>query len=331
MLYNFVQASVSRDELKRKLDAVHQDAMKRLDAGGMDRFEADVTWRKAAASLVRESVIDQFRMQDPTPIFVEARQGTQGDTYEFERLINTLRVVEYSPQSRPQIFTPRKRVHTISTSSFEAAWGIPMQKLIYRQHTINEFASMAAEAIQRHSVEGVLSAANTACYAGANDIYGRPLRTVSASADVQKTELDTAIRRMSAYNSGLVIFGSRYALDAIFSFGGGLSENLKDELNSRGMIGAYRGCRIVQLEDAYNEFYGGFTTIKGATAGETVLMEKLVFIASAQQAGVKLEKDLSPLNWEKFESREGVWETGVRMEHGYLMHSPWRLHVIELA
>src|SRR5262245_31154912 len=123
-MYNFAKASVTRDEQTKRLDALQQDAMKILTEGGVSAFAAKTEWRAAAAALIRESVIDGFRMSDPTPIFTERRDGSLGDTYEFEKLIPTGRVVEYSPQSLPQIFTPRKAKYTISTSSYELAFGI---------------------------------------------------------------------------------------------------------------------------------------------------------------------------------------------------------------
>src|SRR5690242_15155418 len=98
-LYNFAKASVTRDELSEKLADIQKDAMEILSEGGVGAFAAKGEWRAAAAALVREAVIDGFKLSDPTPIFTERRDLNQGDTYEFEKLIPTGRVVEYSPQS----------------------------------------------------------------------------------------------------------------------------------------------------------------------------------------------------------------------------------------
>lgn len=325
MLYNFAKASASKETLAEKMADIQKDALALLDKGGVSAFEAATEWRAAAAALVREVVIDTFKMKDPTPIFCDRRTGTMGDTLEFEQLINTLRVVEYSPQSKPQIFTPRKGKYTISTSSFEMAFGIPLQKIINRQHTIGEFSTMAAEALVRHYNSLVLGAVDTACAAGSTDIKGRALRTMAAGSDVAKTELDTALRRMYAYNSGVTIFGSRFALDAVYSMAGALSINLADELNARGVIGTYRGANMVELADDYNQFYQAFSKIDG------IDMEKLLFISSGTKGATLMEKDLSSLNWQELTPREAQWSTGVRFEHGILVSQPWKYHVIQLA
>jgi len=324
-LFNFATASVSKADLAARLEDVQKDAMKLLNEGGVSKFAAALEWRGEAAALVREAVLDTFRMTDPTPIFTERREGRLGDTYEFEQLINTLRVVEYSPQSDPQVFTPRKGLHTIKTSSFELAYGIPLQKVLVGQHTIGEFVGMAAEALTRHYADLTLTAIDKACAVGSTDIKGRPLRTMAAGTDVSKAEIDAALRRMHAYNSGVTIFGSRYALDAIYTHGASQTEALANELNARGVIGSYRGARMVEMVDDHNLFYQSFSKVNG------VDLEKLLFVAAGTPGAILLEKDLSALDWEEMNSRTAQWRQGVRFESGILVHSPHRYHVIQLA
>lgn len=325
-VFNFRKASVnSRAELDARLAALQEDVMRFLENGGVSRLAAENRWRMEAAALVRESVIDVFSMRDPTPIFTERREGRLGDTVEFEQLINTLRVVEYAPQSHPQVFTPRKGKYTIRTAMYELAFGIPLQKILTRQHTIGEFVQMAGEAVTRHYVQLTLTAINTACAQGTTDIRGRPLRTMAAAADVSKEEIDEALRRMYQYNTGVTIYGSRYALDPIFDAGAEMSEDAAEELRQRGVIGTYRGARLVALEDDYNMYYQSFTNIAG------IDWEKLIFIASGQPGAILLERDLSALEWEELDVKKAQWSTGVRFDHGILVHSPWRYHVIELG
>lgn len=325
MLYNFATASVSRDGLKERLDALQNDAMKILDQGGVMAFNAETKWRGEAAALVRQSVEDVFAMSDLTPVFMERREGTHGDTYEFEKLINTLRVVEYSPQSDPQIFTPRKGKWTISTSMYELAYGIPLIKVARRQHTLGEFVSMAGEAWARFYAELAMKSIDTACATGVTDLKGRAVRTAAAGANVAKAEIDAALRRMYSGNGGgLTIFGSRYALDPIFD-AGAVTEDLKNELNSRGEIGRYRGARLVEIKDDHNPFYASFTKVNG------IDMEKLLFISSGTPGAILLEKDMSQFDWEIMDPRAGQWSTGNRADLGVLVHTPSRYHVIQLA
>jgi len=326
MFHNFAKASVSREDLAQKLADVQADAMKRLNEGGVTAFNADMQWRGEAAALVREAVTDTFRLSDPTPIFTERREGALGDTYEFEHLINTLRVVEYSPQSAPQIFTPRKSVHTIKTSSFEMAFGIPLQKVLVGQHTIGTYATMAGQALTRHYVDLTMTAVDKACAVGAVDLKGRALRTMATGADVAKAEVDGQLRRMFSFNTGVTIFGSRFALDPIYSFaaqnGGDAS---KEEYRQRGVIGTYRGARMVELVDDMNIFYQSFSKVNG------IDMDKLIFISAGVPGATLLEKNLSALNWETMDVVKAQWSTGVRFEHGILVHTPWRYGVIQLA
>lgn len=324
-MYNFATASVSPQDLQARLADIQKDALKLLDEGGVMKFNAATEWRGEAAALVRQSVQDQFALTDPTPIFMERREGVHGDTYEFEQLINTLRVVEYSPKSAPQIFTPRKGKWTISTSSYELAWGIDLMKIARRQHTVASFVEMAAQAWTRFYANLSMTAINVACATGVNDIKGRPVRTAASGSSVSKLELDGALRRMYAGNGGgLTIFGSRFALDAIFDHGA-TTDELKNELNVRGQIGTYRGARLVEVQDEFNMFYQNNSTVSGLP------VERLIWIASGTPGAILLEKDMSFLDWEEVNTKEAVWSSGNRAELGTLVHTPSRYHVIQLA
>lgn len=326
MLYNFNTASVAPDALQERLDAINTDLMKILDERGVIGVKNETKWREDSASLVRQSVEDKFAMFDPTPIFTERRTGAHGDTVEFDKLINTLRVVEFSPRSRPQIFTPRKGKWTISTSSYELAYGIPLEKVMNRQHTVEEFVDMAAEAWVRFYADLTFSTIDTACASGAVDMHGRALRTDAAGSDVVKTELDAALRRMQAGNgAGLTIFGSPYALAPIFDMGAAATDAAADELQARGSIGRYRGARLVAVEDNYNMFYQSFTKVNGTD------LEDLIFISSGTPGTILLEKDMSAWDHDDVDPRTMMWSTGTRAEVGTFCHTPSRYHVIDLS
>lgn len=332
-LYNFAKASASREEITNTLDAVQKDMLKLLTEGedaGTAKFRAATQWRYKAAKLVREAVVDEFRMTDPTPIFLERRTLANGDTYEFESLTNTLRVVEFSPMAEPLVFTPRKQSYKIGTSAQEMAWGIELPKIINGQWTIQQVASMASAALTRHYVDLTLGGINVACATGVNDVKGRAVRSVEAGAALTANSVNPALKRMYSLGlTGLTIFGSRWALDALFEIGA-TTENLKNELNARGQIGTYRGAKMVEINDEYNLFYDAFTSITGATAGQTKALEKLVFVAGNRPGGILLERDLSALDWEEMDKRGAFWSQGVRMEHSAFIHTPGNLHVIQI-
>ncbi len=325
MLMNFRKASSTEDVRQKKLAAIQKDLLDVLDNGGVGAFAANPELQFKIATLFRETVVDGFSMTDPTPIFTERREGRLGDKHEFTKLINTLRVVKYAPMSEPLIFTPRKAKYTISTAMYELPVGIDLQKILTRQHEISEFADMSAQAITRHYVNLTLTAIDTACATGTQDIRGRNLRTAAAGVDLAQAELDGQLRRMYASGmDGLTVFAHRYALDPIFDFAAN-TDNANDELRARGVLGVYRGARLVSVQDEYNIWTSAFTSING------VDWEKLIFVASGTPGAILLERDLSALNWQELDPERAWFRTGVRWDHGILVHSNWRYGVIELA
>lgn len=325
MYMNFRKASSSADVRKAKLDAIQKDLVGILDAKGVGGLQAMPEFQFKMATLLRETVIDGFSMTDPTPIFTERREGRLGDKHEFTRLINTLRVVKYAPMSEPLIFTPRKAKYTITTAPFELPFGLNLQQILTRQHDVAEFADMASQAVTRHFVNLTLTAIDTACATGVNDIRGRPLRTAAAGTDIAQEELDSQLRRMYASGQdGLSIFAHRFAVDPIFDFGANTDVAL-DELRARGQIGVYRGARIITVNDEFNIWTQAFTSING------VDWEKLLFVASGTPGAILLERDLSALNWQELDAERAWFRTGVRWDHGILVHANWRYGVVELA
>jgi len=263
-------------------------------------------------------------------MFCERRTLANGDRYEFERLVSNMKVVQYSPGAAPQVFTPRKAKYTIGTSRYEMNWGIELMKVINRQFQVSDFARMAADAMSRFMQELVFGAINVANAANVVDLKGRAVRSTVAGGAITKTALDAAIRRMySGGLSGLTIAGTRWALDPIFEFVGGLSENLKDELANRGVIGNYRGARIVEITDDHQLYSNTFAQIPGA-GGTTVGLDQLVFITSSQPGAVLLERDLSQLDFEELDVVSAQWRQRAVMDLGVFVHTPANQHVIQI-
>ena len=323
--FNFRKASCDADVRKQKLADMNEDLLNILDQpGGVGRFAADGEFQVKLGTLLRETIQDGFAMTDPTPIFVERRSARLGDTIEFTKLVNTFRVVKYAPMSHPLIFTPKKTKYTISTTMYEHAVGIDLQKILTRQHTVEEFADMSAEALTRHNAVLSMTAIDTACATGTTDVNGRNLRTTNAG-DVAQASIDAQLRRLGVYQSGLTIFASRYALDPIFDLGAAAAESVAEELQARGVIGTYRGANLVAVQDDYNEFVGSWTTVNGTD------WENLLFVAGAQKGAVLLERDLSPLDWQETDPEKAYFRSGIRFDHGILVYAPWKYGVIELT
>lgn len=325
-MYNFVKASVERprEELDQMLADLNTAALEIMNRGGVSAFAAADEWRGETASLIREAIEQEFRLTDPSSLFMTRRSLEHGNTYEFTKLINTFRVTEYAPGSDPQTFTPRKGKYPISTASHEIAWGIDLEALYTGQHDIATFVKFAGQAWVRHYAESALTVIDAAT---SGTFMGDALRTAAAGADVAKAEIDAALRRMYKYNSGVTIFGTRNALYPLYEIGVQLGgDATKEELLRRGLIGTYRGARLVELTDEYNPYYESFTKVSNGKD-----MSQFLFLGAGNGGGVFLEKDLSMLDWEVVSPRAARWEQGSRFEHGSLIHSPWMYHVIELA
>lgn len=325
MLHNFRTAGRTAQEQKDVLTALNNDFIALMEKGGVSAIKAQPEFQMRAATLIREVIADRFAMTDMTPLFVDRRDARLGDKIEFTRKHNTLRVVRYAPQSQPLMYSPTKSKYTITTSSYELPFGLELIKVLTRQYEIADFVAHAAEAMVRHNVELTLNAINTACGVGAVDQRGRALRTVAAGADVTEAELKAAIRRMGP---GTTIFGQRWALDPIFSFAGAQSEIKQDELANRGVVGLYRGCNLVAIQDDYNEYQAAFTKIGGTPKD----LEKFIFLASPTEKGATLlERDLSPLNWEELDAEKALFRSSIRFDHGIFVDRPSLYHVIELV
>jgi hypothetical protein len=322
MIHNFRVASMQEDDRKNALKALDADIKRLMNEGGADAIDAEPRFRMKMAKLLRDAVQDEVNVTDLTPILTDRRNGGQlGDTHEVEIKHNTLRVVQYAPQSMPLVFSPTKSKYSVKTEMFELAWGIELFKIMTGQHTTAEFAAYAAEAVTRHYQKFTLEALDAAITG--NDPRGRPVRTAAAANDIAKAELDLALRRMG---TNVTIYGSRYALSPIFEFGaqsGG--EALKDEFARRGVIGSYRGARLAAVEPDFHVYTQKWTQINGKD------WEKLIFIVDGnEKPAVFFERDLNALQWSELDTKEAVFGAGIRMDHGIFVDKPYRGHIIQL-
>jgi hypothetical protein len=304
------------------LKALDNDIIRLMNEGGAEAINAEPKFKLKMAQLVREAVADVVGITDLTPVLTEQKRGLRlGDKIEAEVKHNTLRVVSYTPQSHPLVFSPTKSKYPVSTDQFELAWGIELIKVMLRLHTTAEFVDYAAQAVARHYQKFTLEALDTA--ATGNDPRGRPIRFTGAAADVDQDDLDDALRSLGA---GVTIYGSRYALSPIFGFGatqGG--DATKDEFVRRGVIGSYRGATLAAVEPDFQVYTQKWTEINGTD------WEKLIFLVSnSAKPAVFYERDMNALQWSELDTKESVFGGGIRMDHGIFVNAPYNMRVIEL-
>lgn len=324
--FSFRTASNTSSQIAEKNEALQADFTNILEDGGFSAFRANMQFQMEAGALIREVVIDQFSAWEATGLFAERRSIALGDKIEFHQVHNALRVVKYAPNSHPKIFSPKTSKYTIATSMFEMAVGISLFKILTKQLTLADVTGAQSRTLASFYNQAVLQAVDVACGPAATDINGRPLRT-DASAGLTKAALDAALRRMGSVGSDTVIFGTRFALDPIYAFGAAETEAQAEEFQNRGVVGRYRGARLVAVEpaayDAYAQAFG--PQINGRR------LDDLLFISAGRAGATLLERDLSAMNWEDTNVERQEFRTGIRFDMGVFVHSPHLYHVIQLA
>lgn len=323
---NFRTASCSVADIDAKLASLQQGFEEILNKGGISALKADPVFQWKAATLMREVVTDQYAMWNPTPGFVERRTSRLGDKVEVTRIIGRNRVVKYSPGSHPLIFVPRKAKYSISTSQKEIAWGLELIKVMERQMTVADSLRYASQAMIRDDVEMVLTAIKASVTAN-TDLRGKVLHDDLAGA-ITQTPLDAALARLSSYGVGdVTIYGTKAGLSAIYGFAGTSGgDATKEELVRRGVVGTYKGARLVEFQfyNTYDIYDDSFQLFAGTD------LDNIVLIAAGAPGCTFMERDISALNWEELDTEKGHFRTGIRMDKGVFVHSPWLYHLFLL-
>jgi hypothetical protein len=324
---NFRKASLTRvenDEILADLNADLRDVMER--GNGVNALNARQDLIRYAGQLLRQAVDNEVSYTDPIPLMFQTRTAGLGDVIEFDSLINTLRVVEYSPHSHPLTYTPVKNKYTISTKMYEMAFGIPMLEIMSGRKNVGDYAKFAAQALQRHRLELGLTAIYTAVSSGATDPAGRALYDTVTDDEVDEDTLKAGIRRLGSVSGGTVrVFGTKWALDPIMDFIGENSENLAEELNARGVLGTYRGATLVAINHSHDQYTNSFVQVAG------IPLDNLLFLVADMPGGIYMERDISALDYEQLDPRTGTFQTGTRLDHGVLITEGWKYHVIEMG
>lgn len=268
------------------------------------------------SELVRQIAMDEFNLTDVSPLFVNRESAELGQTLELEETINTMRCVRRHPGSLPLAFTPVKRKFPITTVEYDLPFWMDLERVLRRQVEPSVFAEHAAQALSRTWVDTILDAVDAA--AVGNDHYGRALRFTKAT-DIDNTTLDAAIRALGDVNTDVIIAGRYYTLFPITGFTG-FADVALEEIRMTGLLGRYKGARVVQLQDDYN-FY----------LGEATIPDNRIYVLGGRKGTWLHERNVSALNYQSMNPEKAEIRSGFRVDFGVTVLQPWKQRVIEIT
>lgn len=301
------------DEIKEAKEALREAF---ADYKKVGQIAADPQFQFEVAELVRQLAVEQFNLTDPTPLFVNRQTAALGDTIELEDTVNTMRAVRRSPASHPVAFTPVKRKFPITTSQYDLPFAMDLEKILRNQLDPAVFVDHAAEALSRLFVETTLSAIDAA--ATGNDHYGRALRqTVATTLD--QTTLDAALRALGDVNGDVFIAGRYFTLFPMLDFTG-FSDVALDEIRRTGIIGQYKGARVVVLRDDFNWYYNSAT-----------IADDKIYLGGAMKGAWLYERDVSALDYQSLDPEKAWLKSGFRTDFSVTVVQPWKYRVVEIT
>lgn len=306
-------ASRTPEQIKEQKEKLNEAFAKYSSIG---EIMADTKFQFEVSELVRQLAEDQFNLTDPTPLFVNRRTAALGDTVELENTFNTMKAVRRHPGSHPLAFTPSKRKYTLTSAQYDLPFAMDLEKIIRRQLDPSVFVDHAAEALSRMYVETTLDAIDTACTG--NDHYSRALRSSVATA-IDATTLDAALRNLGDVNSDVFIAGRYYALFPITGFTG-FSDIAAEEIRQTGLIGRYKGARVVVLRDDFNWYYNSAT-----------IDDNKIYLGGADKGAWMLERDVSALTYQSLDTEKAWLKNGFRVDMGVNVLQAWKYRVIEIT
>jgi hypothetical protein len=312
---NFGLRTASRtvDEIAEQKEALNKEFLKYDSVGAI---AADPKFQFEVAELVRQLAVDMFNLTDPTPLFVDRRDARLGDTIELEETINTMKAVRRHPASHPLAFTPTKRKYPITTLQYDLPFAMDLEKILRRQLDASVFVDHAAEALSRLYVETTLNAIDAA--ATGNDHYSRAQRA-SVATSVDQTTLDGVLRSLGDVNSDIFIAARYYPLFPILGFTG-YADVALEEIRKTGMIGTYKGARVVVLRDDFNWFYNSAT-----------IRDDRIYIGGSNKGTLLYERDVSALQYQSMDTEKAWLKSGFRVDFSVNVIQPWKTRVIEIT
>jgi hypothetical protein len=120
-------------------------------------------------------------------------------------------------------------------------------------------------------------------------------------------------------NSDVFIAGRYYALFPILGFTG-YSDIAAEEIRQTGMIGRYKGARIIILRDDFNWFYNAAT-----------IPADRIYLGGADKGAWMHERDVSQLSYQEVDPEKAWLKNGYRVDFGVTVLQPWKYRVIEIT
>lgn len=316
---NFKKASRSAEDIKtakQELDelfGVVRSKDGRLSPKAVKQLEANSI--ELGEALVR-IINDEVALQDPLPLLVDVQDADLGEDLVWQEVDSSLRVVNRAPGSAPLSQRITFTEQGMTTTGKEVAVDIPLEKIATGRLSPSLAAEQMAEAIVRFRIGLVFDAidAGVPSSADRSGVSGWNLRYSGLSL----ANLDAAVDGLLDEAARVTIIGRHAALYGIRAFTG-WSDFAKQEFETRGQIGQYRGQPVVTLIDRTNQ-----------RLQTHVVSAKKVFLASATPGAILVEKDVSFLGYAEVDAKNAVFTTGIRIENGVYVKDPYQYRVITL-
>ena len=306
-------AKRTKEELAEAKQALNE-SFRRFKSVG--QIAADTGFCYTVSELVRQIAVDEFSLSDPSPLFVNRAAASLGQTLEVEEVINEMKAVRRHPGGHPLAFTPSKRKFPISTKQYDLPFAMDLEKIIRRQLEPSVFAEHAAQALSRVTVSTVLGAIDAA--ATGTDHYGRNL-AASVGTNIDATTLDGVLRSLGDVNSDVFIAGRYFALFPIMGFTG-YSNEIINEIHAQGMIGRYKGAKVVVLKDDFNFYYNNAT-----------VPANKIYVGGGDKGAWLHERDVSALNYQSLDPEKAWLKNGFRVDFGVTVLQPWKYRVVTIT
>lgn len=268
------------------------------------------------AELILQVINETYLITDPTPLLVEVVDGDIRNNYLWRELDSTLRVVNRSYGTKPISQRLTFKEHSISTSMKEIAVEIPLEEVAAGSTTPSQVAESMAQAILRYRIAAVLDGIDAGVTSGA-DLTGESGYTKRYSGLTQ-ANLDKAIDGLLDDSEAVTIFSRHIALAPTLRTFSDFSDEVKDDMTRRGVIGMYHNAQILTLRDQYSQ-----------VDASHLISKDRVYLAASRKGAIWMQKDVSFLNWALVDPRSSSFGVGTRLEDGMLVRHQNRYRIIE--
>ena len=252
LIDQLIEASTSNG--KTKISELREMQREALDFDWYSKRDANVEKLEAFGSKVVKKVIDQVDIMNPIPLFFDVVQGNLDEELELQDVYGG-RVYDYAYGTTMKISRLTTEAWTVLRTPRQLAFRETIQKIKTGRVLISDMVYNAARAIVVHKVKTAINTMIAAYPTTSSYVVN------AGSADITAAKLDDAIRPVRGLAQIRAIVGDSRALYPISTFTGydnstGFSEQQKQELAQKGMLGMYKGIPIVELKDYTDLRYG---------------------------------------------------------------------------